>query len=92
MVNDHIAALEANLNSFDLAVRTQALRELMAQVESGEITVKAETPIANMHCHTFFSYNAYGHSPTSLAWLAKKQGYKLIGIVDFDVLDAVDEF
>jgi hypothetical protein len=45
-----------------------------------------------MHCHTFFSFNAYGHSPSSLAWLAKKSGYRLLGIVDFDVLDAVDEF
>ncbi len=45
-----------------------------------------------MHCHTFFSFNAYGHSPTSLAWLAKKCGYQAIGTVDFDVLDAVDEF
>ena len=46
----------------------------------------------NMHCHTFFSYNAYGHSPASLAWLAKKGGFAAIGIVDFDVLDGVDEF
>lgn len=91
-MNDHIEELEANLNSFDLAVRTQALSELIKLVDSGELAVKAETPVANMHCHTFFSYNAYGHSPTSLAWLARKQGYKLLGMVDFDVLDAVDEF
>jgi hypothetical protein len=45
-----------------------------------------------MHCHTFFSFNGYGHSPTSLAWMAKKRGIKLMGIVDFDVLDGVDEF
>jgi len=45
-----------------------------------------------MHGHTFFSFNAYGHSPTSLAWLAKRRGFKLMGIVDFDVLDGVDEF
>ena len=45
-----------------------------------------------MHCHTFFSFNAYGHSPTSLAWLAKRRGFGLMGIVDFDVLDGVDEF
>ena len=45
-----------------------------------------------MHCHTFFSFNAYGHSPSSLAWLAKRRGFKAIGIVDFDVLDAVEEF
>ncbi|MDO8969742.1 MAG: hypothetical protein Q7U74_03580, partial [Saprospiraceae bacterium] len=52
----------------------------------------AATEIANMHCHSFFSYNAYGYSPTGLAWLAKKQGCALMGIVDFDVLDGVDEF
>ena len=51
-----------------------------------------EKPIVNMHCHTFFSFNAYGHSPTSLAWLAKKTGFRAIGIVDFDVLDGVEEF
>ena len=45
-----------------------------------------------MHCHTFFSFNAYGHSPASLAWLAKRRGFRLIGSVDFDVLDGVDEF
>ena len=48
--------------------------------------------VVNLHCHTFFSFNAYGHSPTSLAWLAKKRGFAAVGIVDFDVLDAVDEF
>ncbi|MDI7275563.1 MAG: hypothetical protein QME94_06260, partial [Anaerolineae bacterium] len=45
-----------------------------------------------MHCHTFFSFNAYGHSPTSLAWLARRRGWKLVGSVDFDVLDGVEEF
>jgi len=50
-----------------------------------------EANVANMHCHTFFSFNANGHSPTSLAWLAKRRGFKLMGIVDFDVLDGVDE-
>ena len=48
--------------------------------------------MVNLHCHTFFSFNAYGHSPISLAWLARRRGFKAIGIVDFDVLDAVDEF
>jgi hypothetical protein len=45
-----------------------------------------------MHCHTFFSFNAYGYSPTGLVWLAKRRGFRLVGIVDFDVLDGVDEF
>jgi hypothetical protein len=54
--------------------------------------LEPEADVANMHCHTFFSFNAYGHSPTSLAWLAKRRGFKLMGVVDFDVLDGVDEF
>jgi hypothetical protein len=28
-----------------------------------------------MHCHTIFSYNGYGHSPASLAWLARQAGW-----------------
>ncbi len=87
-----VKRLEASLNDFDPAMRAQSLAALMAGVRAGEIEVAAERPVANMHCHTFFSFNAYGYSPTGLAWLAKRSGYRLIGIVDFDVLDAVDEF
>ena len=46
----------------------------------------------NLHAHTFFSYNAYGYSPSKFAWLARKAGLAVAGIVDFDVLDGVDEF
>lgn len=84
--------LQLALNSFDPAVRRAALAELVARSERGEGARAAELPIVNMHCHTFFSFNAYGHSPTSLAWLAREQGFLAAGIVDFDVLDAVDEF
>jgi hypothetical protein len=45
-----------------------------------------------LHCHTFFSYNGYGYSPSYLAWWAKKEGLFATGIVDFDVLDGVNEF
>jgi len=68
------------------------LAELVALVRQGVIQPEPEADVANMHCHTFFSFNAYGHSPTSLAWLAKRKGFRLMGIVDFDVLDGVDEF
>ena len=46
----------------------------------------------NMHCHSFFSYNGYGYSPTHIAALAAKAGWRSAGLVDFDVLDGVDEF
>jgi len=88
----NIEQLEANLNDFDLQVRSDALHALMGLAERGAIALPEPTEVANMHCHTFFSFNGYGHSPTSLAWLGKRQGFKLMGIVDFDVLDAIGEF
>ena len=84
-----VAALEVQLNDFDPVVRQQALHNLV-QIQPEPPAPAAD--VANMHCHTFFSFNAYGHSPTSLAWLARQRGYKLMGIVDFDVLDGVGEF
>jgi hypothetical protein len=86
------ASLEAALNDFQQDTRARALEEVAQQVSAGTVSLAPEKGVANMHCHTFFSFNAYGHSPSSLAWLAKKSGYRLMGIVDFDVLDAVDEF
>lgn len=83
-----ISDFEAQLNDTRLPLRSHALNKLMER--------KPDAPqpeeVANMHCHTFFSYNAYGHSPTSLAWLGRQRGFALMGIVDFDVLDGVDEF
>ncbi len=87
-----VEQLEANLNDFDPQVRADALLALMELAKQGDIELPEPAEVANMHCHTFFSFNGYGHSPTSLAWLGKRQGFKLMGIVDFDVLDAVDEF
>jgi hypothetical protein len=82
------ADLETQLNDFSIAKRTEALDSLIAS----ETQLPAEQEVVNLHCHTFFSFNAYGYSPTGLAWLAKQKGFKALGIVDFDVLDAVDEF
>lgn len=89
---DHIALLEKNLQDFDPAVRASALAELLALAAAGEVPLEPEAEVANLHCHTFFSFNAYGHSPASLVWLAKRRGFKLLGMVDFDGLDGVDEF
>lgn len=91
-IEQKISALEDNLNSFDAQLRAHSLSELMALAQQGHIKLPPPGHAANMHCHTFFSFNGYGHSPASLAWLGKKLGLKLMGIVDFDVLDAVDEF
>jgi hypothetical protein len=91
-INPHILDLENSLNSFELATRSAALAELVALASAGKVQCEPERQVVNMHCHTFFSFNAYGHSPTSLAWLARRRGFRAIGIVDFDVLDGVEEF
>jgi len=84
--------IDHKLSDFDPRVRAQALSDLVTQVEAGETTLASQIGAANMHCHTFFSYNGYGYSPTALAWLGKAKGFQAMGIVDFDVLDGVDEF
>jgi hypothetical protein len=92
MTTDPVACLETELNDRAPAVRARALADLLSLVEQGDITLPPETDLVNMHCHTFFSFNAYGYSPSSLAWLARRRGFRLAGIVDFDVLDGVKEF
>jgi hypothetical protein len=87
-----IQHLEAQLNDFNPVARAQALEELLYLVERNTVTLPETRQVANMHCHTFYSFNAFGYSPTALAWLGRKQGIAAMGIVDFDVLDAVDEF
>jgi hypothetical protein len=88
----HIEQLEQQLSSFDPDARARGLTELVALVDEGKIACQPEVQAVNMHCHTFFSFNGYGYSPTRLAWLGKKRGLQAMGIVDFDVLDGVDEF
>jgi hypothetical protein len=92
LTSEKLAMLESRLQDFNRDVRLQALNEVSRLMQAGQMDLAAESDVVNMHCHTFFSYNAYGYSPSSLAWLAKQRGFRAIGIVDFDVLDGVDEF
>ncbi len=87
-----VEQLEKGLDSFDAAVRKESLAELLRRAESGEIELADPQKAVNMHYHTFFSYNAAGYSPSSVAWRARKAGLSAAGIVDFDVLEGVDEF
>ncbi len=87
-----IEKLEQQLDSFDAGQRTQALTKLAEMVDDGTISFPEPTSDVNLHYHTFFSYNSCGYSPSKLAWLAKKAGLEVAGVVDFDVLDALEEF
>ncbi|HUW18787.1 MAG TPA: hypothetical protein VMW16_05755 [Sedimentisphaerales bacterium] len=87
-----IEELEDKLDSFDCAQRKEALSALSEKAESGEVSLPQPGTDVNLHCHTFFSYNTYGYSPSKFAWLARKRGLAVAGIVDFDVLDGLQEF
>ncbi|MBN2308619.1 MAG: hypothetical protein JXR94_06585 [Candidatus Hydrogenedentes bacterium] len=84
--------LEAQLNDFDPGTRRAALEVLADLAREGRIELPEPGRQVNMHCHTFFSFNGYGYSPSCLAWKARCAGLAAAGVVDFDVLDAVDEF
>ncbi len=84
--------LERRLDSFDPADRKQSLLSLVAMVEQARLALPRLSTDVNLHCHTFFSYNAYGYSPTRFAWLSRRKGLAVAEIVDFDVLDGLEEF
>jgi hypothetical protein len=87
-----IEELERKLDSFDGGQRKAALLELCEKVTAGQIELPEPGADVNIHCHTFFSYNTYGYSPSKFAWLAREAGLAVAGVVDFDVLDALEEF
>ena len=86
----HTDDLIAELDSFDAARRRRALEALAARQDGGPPGPKRRE--VNLHCHTSLSFNAYGYSPSRFAWEAHRYGLEVAGIVDFDVLDGVEEF
>ena len=88
---DEIARLEAQLNDFDPAARRQALAALAAKAGAGQVDIPDLTGWANVHFHTFFSFNYRDLSPSRIVWDGKRTGLDVVGSVDFDVLDAMDE-
>ena len=91
-MSDGIQHLEAQLDDFNPAARHHALKSLVQMVNDGDFARPHEQPIHNLHGHTFFSYNCYGYSPSHFAWLAFRHGFEAVGAVDFDVVDALEEF
>lgn len=87
-----IEALEAQLDDFDWEKRKGAFLALLEAYKRGYVVFPSPQPLVNLHFHTFFSFNACGYSPLHIVWLSKRRGLSVIGSVDFDVLDAVEEF
>lgn len=87
-----VGTLEDMLNSFDPDERWESFSILFSMAKKGEIPISPTRSAVNLHFHTFFSFNAYGYSPSRIAWEAWKQGLLAAGIVDFDCLDGLTEF
>ena len=92
MINVSVEQLERRLDDFDSAGRKESLDLLVEKVNAGEITFPQVTTDVNLHFHSFFSYNSNGYSPAKIAWLSRKHGLAVSAVIDFDVLDALDEF
>ncbi len=84
--------LEVKLGSFDWSTKRNAFLRPIDMIKKCKILFPPSTPRINLHCHTFFSFNAYGFSPLHIIWKAKELGLIMVGSVDFDVLDAISEF
>lgn len=80
-------ALIEQLNDFSPATRTATLATLAKSVEAPPATAGN----VNMHCHSFFSYNAEGWSPSRIAWEARSRGLYAAALTDFDLLDGLEE-
>jgi hypothetical protein len=92
MQTHEVSQLEQALDDFDPSVRKRALLQLCEDAKATGCLWPTVQPVINLHSHTFFSYNAYGYSPSKFAWLALRRGLMAAGVVDFDVLDALEEF
>jgi hypothetical protein len=75
------------LNDFTLETRREALKALLSQAQFAPLGT-----LFNMHCHSFFSYNADGWSPSRIAWECRQRGLTAAALCDFDVLDGLEEF
>jgi len=80
---------ESLLDSFDYSIREKSLITLSQTLHHEE--KYSTSKWTNLHCHTFYSFNAYGYSPQHIAYRAKKENLAIVGTVDFDVLDNIEE-
>ena len=78
------------LNDADCGKRLDALRQLKAMIDAGEIEKVVPGNDVNNHIHTKYSFSPY--SPTKAVWMAYNAGLKTAGIMDHDSLSGAEEF
>ena len=87
-----LESLHQRLVSFNAVERKAAVLEFKEKFAETPEAQTTETTCYNLHCHTFFSFNGYGYSPSYLACWAKAERLFAVGKIEFDVLDGADEF
>ena len=87
-----LKTLERRLVSFNAVERKAAVLEFKENFVRTPEFREPESKAYNLHCHTFYSFNGYGYSPSYLACWAKAERLFAIGKIEFDVLDGTDEF
>ena len=82
------------MNSEDLCSHFDSnVGRKLFEKEAAEEDFPPPTTWVNAHAHTFYSFNYMGYSPSRFALRSeKKTGLEMGGIVDFDVLDGLEEF
>ena len=88
---DATPAWETELDLLTAPARAAALARLNREADALAAAPSENRP-GNLHGHTFHSFNCYGYSPARYALLARRYGMEIAGAVDFDVLDALEEF
>jgi hypothetical protein len=82
--------MQATIDDFHRDVRRKALREAAARLRE-TAPPRPAVPAVNVHLHTFHSFNALGWSPSRVVLEGRTAGLEVVGTVDFDVLDALEE-
>lgn len=78
------------LNDCNADKRLEALRQLKAMIDRGEIEKPVTGNDVNNHIHTTYSFSPY--SPAKAVWMAYNAGLKTAGIMDHDSLSGAREF
>jgi len=89
-MNPAASQLIETLNSPQMIDRLDALRQLKALLDAGQIEQPVTAQDVNNHIHTWYSFSPY--SPAKAVWMAYMAGLTTAGIMDHDSIGGAREF
>lgn len=91
MTTEKVAKLEARLGAPQRSERLEALAELVALEQRGEMPPPPPPRGVNVHVHTNESFSIF-RSPSEAVWLAHRAGLYIFGINDHYTIAGHEEF